>query len=279
VNVPGPPDFIRPAQATDVPETAADLLHALATDPEGVFAAGREGTAVLGLAAGAVRADVLSVVHLEVARAARGKGAGAALWAAVWSYGASRGARTVEFLQPADEATLGFLLGMGLPVRGVALRLRASSPRLPAASQLLLTPMPQGAPLTGWVADLDRETRGFPRSADWSFWARRGSELFAARRRGRPVAIGALTLTPKHAALGPIASATPETASELLLALAGEAIRRKAVRMEVTLPSEARLLLAAALRAGFRLVGSFPLLGGRSRGDLRKYAASPTAFF
>jgi hypothetical protein len=68
-------------------------------------------------------------------------------------------------------------------------------------------------------------------------------------------------------------------AAEILLALAAEAARRGTAEIEVTLPSEARVSLAKALRTGFRLVGSFPLLGGRARGDLRRYVASSTAFF
>ncbi|MGE5344552.1 MAG: GNAT family N-acetyltransferase [Acidithiobacillales bacterium] len=271
--------MVRPAGEGDLPKGAADLRHALLTDPDGVFAACGEGTVAAGIAAGVVRGDVLTVVHFEVAREARGRGIGSALWAAVRSYGVSRGARTVEFVRPADEATLGFLLRAGLPVRGVALRLRAESHRALAGPEVPLTPMQPGPALTGWVADLDRETRGFPRSVDWSVWSRSGSELFAARRRGRPVAIGALTLSPEHASLGPVAAATPEAASELVLALAAKALRHGTARIEVTLPSEARLPLAEALRAGFRLAGSFPLLAGRSRGDLRRYAASPTAFF
>lgn len=273
---PGP---IRLARESDVPEGAPDLLHALATDPDGVFAAGEEGEVAQGLGAGVVRGDVLQVVHLEVARAARGKGAGAALWSAVRSYGASRGARAVEFARPADKATLGFLLAAGIPIRGLALRLRALSPRVPAEPQVPLVPVTPGVALTGWIADLDRETRGFPRSVDWRFWGRGGSELLAMRRHGRPVAIAALTFTSRSAVLGPIAAATPEAASEFLLALTDEAIRRGATRVEVTLPSEARLPLAAALRASFRFTGDFPLLGGRGQGDLRRYAASPTAFF
>jgi GNAT superfamily N-acetyltransferase len=279
VSGPDPPPLIRPALGTELREETPDLAHAFATDPEGVFAAGVEGSPPLGLGAGAVRGDVLQIVHLEVTRAARGKGVGPALWNAVRSYGVSRGTRTLEFVRPADEATVGFLLGAGLPVRGVALRLRASSFRPADAPRLPFVPLPPGAALTGWVADLDRETRGFPRSADWRLWARRGAELFALRLHGRPVAVGALTPSPRRAALGPVAGATPEMAAELLLALAAEAARRGTAGIEITLPSEARVPLAEALRAGFRLVGSFPLLGGRNRGDLRRYAASSTAFF
>jgi GNAT superfamily N-acetyltransferase len=279
VNGPVPPRLVRLARQSDLPEKASDLLHAFATDPEGVFTAGAEGAPPPGLAAGVVRGDVLQIVYLEVARAARGKGVGPALFAAVCSYGAARGVHALEFVQPADEATLGFLLGAGLPVRGVALRLRASSLRATGVPRLVLTSLPPGAALTGWVADLDRETRGFPRTPDWGFWTRRGTELFAVRRRGRPVAIGALTFAPRRAVLGPVAAGTPDAAVEILLALAAEGVRRDAAEIEVTLPSEARLLLAEALRAGFHLAGTFPLLGGRVRGALRRYAASPTAFF
>jgi hypothetical protein len=129
------------------------------------------------------------------------------------------------------------------------------------------------------VAALDRETRGFSRTADWSFWMRRGTELFAMRRGGRPEGMGAVTLDRGRAALGPVEAATPEKAATLLLALAAVARVRGAADILVTLPAEARLLVQAALQAGFRLAGSFPVLAGRTRGDLRRYAASPTAFF
>lgn len=270
---------VRPARESDLPREATDLRHALVTDPEGLFAVGAEGAAPEGLAAGAVRGDLLQIVHLEVSRSARGHGVGAALFSAVRAYGASRGARGIEFAQPADEATLGFLLGIGLPIRGVAVRLRTRSIRAGAEAPLHLVPVPPGAPLSGWVADLDRETRGFARTPDWAFWARRDDALFSTRRRGRPEAIGALAVTGREVAVGPVAAATPEAAAGLLVALAAEATRRGAAAVRVTLPAEARLLLERALGCGFRVEGTFPLLSSRARGDFRRYAASPTAFF
>jgi GNAT superfamily N-acetyltransferase len=270
---------VRPVRESDLPEDAADLRHAFATDPEGTFAVGAEGVPPEGLAAGVVRGELLQIVHLEVSRSARGRGVGAALFAAVRGYGASRGARGVEFMQGTDEVTLGFLLGLGLPVRGVAIRLRARTLRAGAGVPSLLVPVPSGAPFSGWVADLDRETRGFARTPDWAFWARRGSVLFSTRRRGRPEAIGALATSGRGAAVGPVAAATPEAAAGLLIALAAEAIRRGAGEVRVTTPAEARLLLEHVLGCGFRVEGTFPLLSTRARGDLRRYAASPTAFF
>lgn len=270
---------VRSARESDLPKDAADLRHALATDPEGLFAVGTEGEAPEGLAAGAVRGEVLQIVHLEVSRSARGRGVGAALFAGVRAWGASLGARGIEFARPADEATLGFLLGLGLPVRGVAVRLRARSIRAGSEAPLLLVPVPPGAPLSGWVADLDRETRGFARGPDWAFWRRQGEELFSTRRRGRPEAIGALSVRGREATVGPVAAATPEAAAGLLVSLALEAVRREAGVIRVTVPAEARLLLERTLGCGFHVEGTFPLLSSRARGDLRRYAASPTAFF
>ena len=41
------------------------------------------------------------------------------------------------------------------------------------------------AGLAGWVADLDRETRGFVRTPEWTHWIRaRGAEVFTLRSRG-----------------------------------------------------------------------------------------------
>ncbi len=270
---------VRAAREGDLPKEAADLRHALTTDPEGIFAAGAEGAPPEGLVAGAVRGDLLQIVHLEVARSARGRGAGAALFSAVRAYGAARGTRAIEFARPADGATLGFLLGVGLPMRGVALQLATRSLRGGDDVPPPLVPVPPGAPLSGWVADLDRETRGFARTPDWTFWARRGTALFSLRRRGRPEAIGALAATGEVGAVGPVAAATPEAATELLLALAGEAARRGARVIRVTLPAEARLPLERALARGFRVEATFPLLSSRARGDFRRYAASPSSFF
>ncbi len=270
---------VRPAREEELPPGAEDLRHALATDPDGVFAAGESGKPPLGLAAGVARGETLSIVHLDVAPRARGRGVGGALFAALRSYGASRGTRAVEFAREGDAAALGFLLGAGLPVRGLALLLRARTPVPARGSAAALHPVPPGAPLSGWVAALDRETRGFSRTADWAFWTRRGTELFSARRGGRPEGIGGLTLGRGRAFLGPVEASTPAATAEILLALAAEARRREAAELLVTLPGEARVPLQAALAAGFRLAGTFPLLGGRWRGDPRRYAASGTAFF
>ena len=277
VSVPSVP--VHPAREEDLPPEAGDLLHALATDPEGVVVARDEVRGVvLGLAAVVARGDVLSLVHLDVTRAARGKGVGVALFSAVRAYGASRGTRRLAFAREADDATLGFLLGEGLPVRGLALRLRARS-FPPGDAAIPLSPLVAGAPLSGWVAALDRETRGFSRTADWSWWMRHGTEAFAARRGGRPEGVGAMRLDGRQAFLGPVEADTPAAAAALLIALAAEARRRGASEILITLPAEARLLLTEALRAGFRLAGTFPILAGPAPGDLRRYAASPTAFF
>ncbi len=270
---------VRPAREEDFPAGAEDLRHALATDPDGVFAAGEAARPPLGLAAGVARGETLSIIHLDVAPRARGRGVGGALFAALRSYGASRGTRAIEFAREGDAAALGFLLGAGLPVRGLALRLRARTAVAARGPAPTLHPVPAGAPLSGWVAALDRETRGFARTPDWTCWTRRGTELFSSRRGGRPEGIGGLTFEGGRALLGPVEAATPAAAAELLLALAAEARGRQAAELLVTLPGEARLPLQAALSAGFRLAGTFPLLGGRWRGDPRRYTASGTAFF
>jgi len=279
VSVPREPVPIRPAVERDLPREAADLHHALATDPEGLFAASEGDGPLLGLAAGAVRGEVLVVLHLDVAARARGRGAGHALFAAVREYGAARGARHVEFMRPAEPETLGFLLSTGLPVRGLALMLRASLRTAPAAPAESLVPVAAGAPLAGWVADLDRETRGHARPADWDAWMHRGAAVLALRRRGRPEALGAIFVTGSAAALGPVEAKTPAAAAEMVPLLLAEARARGASSATLTLPDGARLLLTAAFRARFRLRAVFPILSSRPRGDFRRYAASPTAWF
>jgi GNAT superfamily N-acetyltransferase len=273
------PVSVRLAEEQEIPRGAVHLLDAFGTDPDGFFAASDGAGPPVGLAAGAVREDVLVVLHLDVTARARGRGAGHALFAAVREYGASRGARHLEFLRPAGPETLGFLLSTGLPVRGLALRLRASLRAAPAAPAEALAPVPSGAPLAGWVADLDRETRGHARAADWEAWSRRGAAVLALRRRGRPEALGALFVTGRAAAIGPVEARTPAAAAEMIPLLAGEARSRGALAATLTLPDGARLPLAAAFRARFRLAALYPLLASRTRGDFRRYAASPTPLF
>jgi GNAT superfamily N-acetyltransferase len=272
---------VQSALEEDLPRAVGDLRHALATDPDGLFAARDGSGAVLGLAAGAVRGDVLLILHLDVAQRARGRGIGRALHAAVGAYGAARGAHQLEFLRPAEAETLGFLLSTGLPVRSVALKLRVTLRRPEAAPSPggELVPVGPGAPLGGWVADLDRETRGHARGVDWNVWLRRGVSVVSLRRKGRPEAVGALTMTAKSAAIGPIEGRTPAAAAEILPLLLTEARRLGALSATLTVPADAAALLGAALKARFRLESSFPLLASRLRGDFRRYAASATAFF
>ena len=279
---PRKPVPVRIAEEEDLPRGAVDLRHALATDPDGLFAASDETGPLLGLAAGAVRGDVLVVLHLDVAARARGRGAGQALFAAVRAYGAARGARHLEFLRPAEPETLGFLLSTGLGVRGLGLRLRAtlrSAAVAPAAPPGTLVPVAAGAPLVGWVADLDRETRGHARAADWAAWMHRGAAVLALRKNGRPEALGALFIAGDAAALGPIEARTPAGAAEMIPLLVAAAQERGAASATLTLPDGASLPLAAAFRERFRLETTFPLLANRPRGDFRRYAASPTPLF
>ena len=282
VSAPREPIPVRPAEERDLPRGEAELCHALATDPDGLFAASDGSGPLLGLAAGVVRGDVLVLLHLDVAARARGRGAGHALFAAVRAYGASRGARHLEFLRPAEPETLGFLLSTGLAVRGLGLRLRASlrgAATAPAVPAEVLVPVAAGAPLAGWVADLDRETRGHARAADWSAWMQRGTEVLALRRRGRPEALGALFVAGGAARLGPVEARTPAAAAEMIPLLVAAARERGASSAALTLPDGARLPLAVAFRERFRLEAAFPLLASRPRGDFRRYAASPTPLF
>ena len=282
VSDPRKPVPVRLAEERDLPRGEADLRHALATDPDGLFAASDDAGPLLGLAAGVVRGDVLVVLHLDVATRARGRGTGHALFAAVRAYGAARGAGHLEFLRPAEPETLGFLLSTGLAVRGLGLRLRATlrgAAATPAAPPGTLVPVAAGAPLAGWVADLDRETRGHARAADWAAWMHRGAAVLALRRKGRPEALGTLFVTGDAAALGPIEARTPAGAAEMIPLLVAAARERGAASATLTLPDGARLPLAAAFRERFRLETTFPLLASRPRGDFRRYAASPTPLF
>jgi hypothetical protein len=101
-----------------------------------------------------------------------------------------------------------------------------------------------GAPLSGWIAALDRETRGFARPRDWGRCAE-GGRLVSLKRGGRPVALGAWQEGASGSAtpLGPIAAKTPEAASDLFSLLAA---RSSGKRLSLALPEEARMLLLAA---------------------------------
>ncbi len=253
----------------------ADLLHARETDPEGsLLAVDQEGRPV-GSALAVVREDALLLLALSVTAEWRGQGIGSALLAAARAYGAARGARALDVLAPEDPSTLAFFFRAGLSVRSVVLDLTATTSDAAAPSGASLHTVPSGPSLYGWIATLDRETRGFARPREWARWAQEG-RVFSWRRSGRPVAIGAWQTGPAGVALGPIAARTPEGAADFLPLLAS---RAGGGRFSLALPAEARALLAAARHLGFRPVSTRVLLAESRRGDLRRYAGGGGVFF
>jgi GNAT superfamily N-acetyltransferase len=265
---------IRPARPGEAPPDA-DLAHARATDPDGAFVASDPEGRVCGWAAVAVREDALLLLALEVSPAHRGKGVGRALLAAARAYGAARGARAMEVLAPEDSSALSFFLRAGLSLRTLVLGLAVEASEVSQAPPPSLHAVGAGASLYGWIAALDRETRGFARPRDWARWAAAG-HVVSQKRGGRAVAIGTWSTGPSGAALGPIAARTPEAAAELLpllVPLAGGS------RFSLALPAEARALLLAAASLGFRAVTTRVLLADRRRGDLRRYAGGGGLFF
>jgi GNAT superfamily N-acetyltransferase len=277
----------RPGEAVP-PLGDADLAHARATDPDGAVVARDAEGRVVGTASAAVREDTLLLLALDVGTAHRGKGVGRTLLAAARAYGAARGARALEVLAPDEPSSLAFFLRAGLSVRALVLGMEAvapgdfGAPGAPARGAPLALVGP-GAPLSGWIAALDRETRGFARPRDWGRRAADG-HVVSLRRGGRPVAVGAwheetkgeAKEEAKVTALGPIAAKTPEAAADLLLLLAA---RFPGKRLTLALPSEARMLLLAAGTLGFRAVSTRALLTDRRRGDLRRYAGGGGRFF
>jgi GNAT superfamily N-acetyltransferase len=268
---------VHQARAIDLEGAGDDLVHAFDTDPDGAFLARSPSGATIGRAAGVVRGDTLQLVELFVEPAERGRGVGRALFDAVRAYGASRGARHIETVSPNDPATLGFLLRRGLPVRTLVLRLETAGARA-SAREDALSPVTAGAALSGWVADLDRETRGVSREKEWAHWMRSiGGGVFALSRRGRPEAVGAIRMSDAVTRIGPVEGRSPEAAASLIEALSVRAPSGKPVLLD--LPEAARTLLAAAFTFGFRLSEILLVLSSRSKGDLRRMAASGTAFF
>jgi len=255
-----------------------DLVHAATTDPDGFLVARRSGKGV-GLGAAIVREGVLQVVRLWVAPQERGRGTGRALLAALKAYGRSRRARGVELPVPLDPPALGLAQRSGLPLSTLFLRLEASGGELTGrcaghVREAGLFPLPSGTALTGWVASLDRETRGFARPADWAAWiARERSHVLAVRVRGHPEAVGIERRTRGRSSLGPIAARTPEAGAEMLTILAARAAAASR-RVGLTLPEEARVLHEAAHGLGFRVRSSFALFSDARHGDFRRYAAA-----
>jgi GNAT superfamily N-acetyltransferase len=253
----------------------ADLLHARATDPEGALVAVDPEGRVLGSAAAAVREDALLLLALDVKAEYRGKGVGSALLAAARAYGAARGARALDVLLPQDTSSLSFFFRAGLSLRTLVLDMTAELPGLPPAGASSLHAVSPGASLYGWIAALDRETRGFARPRDWARWAQEG-HVVSWKRGGRPVALGAWHPGTRETALGPIAARVPEGAADFLPLLAS---RVGGKRFSLALPAEARVLLNAAATLGFAPVSTRVLLGERRSGDLRRYAGGGGLFF
>ena len=135
-----------------------------------------------------------------------------------------------------------------------------------------------GAALSGWVADLDRETRGFARVPEWERAVAAG-EVLALRRRGRPEAVGALRRAGARAWIGPAVARSPESAAQLLLALAARAGASGAARLFVRVPAESAALLEAARRLSLAAEDATPLLALHRRGDFRRLAGAPGPLF
>jgi len=265
---------IRPAGPGETPPDA-DLLHARATDPEGALVAVDQQGRIVGSAQAAVREEALLLLALDVRAGCHGKGVGSALLAAARAYGAARGARALEVVAPHDPSSLAFFFRAGLSLRTVVLDLEAELPGLGPGPGTALQAVSPGASLYGWIAALDRETRGFARPRDWARWAEEGRAV-SHKRAGRPVALGAWHPGPQGTALGPIAARAPEGASDLLPLLAS---RAGGTRFTLALPAEARALLKTARSLGFQAVSTRLLLGERRRGDLRRYAGGGGLIF
>ncbi len=269
------PWAVRTARSGDWPKGAPDAAL-FATDPDGLFVATAPDGRVLGRAAAAVREDALLVARLEVEAEARLRGIGRALFEAAAAYGASRRARAIEALAGETPGGVAFLLKAGLAPRTLTLRLAGAPPG--DAPGPGLEPVTPGPALAGWVAALDREARGFSRTPEWERAALSG-EVLALRRRGRPVAVGALRRAGRTAWIGPVVGTSPDAAARLFLDLAARAGASGAGRIACRVPAESAALLSAARRAGLAAEDARPLLATRRRGDFRRLSGSPGPLF
>ena len=238
----------------------------MAVDQEGRLA---------GSAVAAVREDALLLLALDVNATHRGRGIGSALLAATRAYGAARRARSLEVLAPSDPSCLAFFFRAGLSLRTLVLEMTAEVSDLAPGPGASLHTVSPGASLYGWIAALDRETRGFARPRDWARWAQAG-HVVSWKRGSRPVALGAWHRGSRGTALGPIAARSPEGAADFLPLLASRAGGK---RFSLALPAEARALLVTAASLGFQPAATRVLLGERRRGDLRRYAGGGGLFF
>lgn len=277
---------IRPAAPLDLAGLGAELLHAAATDPDGflVARAHPEGP-VVGRGVAVLRGETLLLLDLFVSPPERGHGIGTALFFSLKAYGRSRGARAFECAPPNELSSVAFLLKREVPLRSLVCRLSTNltlgdPPRL-RSGEWTLSPVPLGPALSGWVADLDREVRGFARTAEWNFWLknRKGNEVWALRRHGRPEGIARLSFDGKRASLGPIQTGRAADFAAIWSFLLSRARALGAESATVAIPAASRLGLAAAYAANLRLVETTPFFSTLPRGDLRRYSGSGGVFF
>lgn len=275
---------IRPGLAEEMAREG-DIAQLFATNPDGFLVAeGIEGSP-RGEVACLVRDDVLVLAHLEVREDRRGAGVGTALLSAAKEFGRSRGARSLELLAPDEPEVLGFFLKRGLAMKSAVFALGAAVRDIAVeegrgAADVSFAPLAEGAGLSGWVASLDRETRGFARTSEWTWWLRtRTAEVWSLKRRGRPEGIAAMRTAGDIVLLGPVETRLPAWSALALSHLASRARTSSAARVLALVPAEARLVLAAAFSSGLRLERTHVLFGSKSRGDLRRYAGSGSLFF
>lgn len=275
---------VRPLRPDDLPAPDPGSRHAARTDPEGSFLALDPEKGPVGRASGVVRGETLQLVRLEVRPEERGRGAGTALLDAVKAYGRARGAKALETVAPAaDAGTLGFLLRRGVPARSLAFDLAARagdvSPGPLEGSEVTLAPLAAEG-LSGWVADLDRETRGFVRTPDWIEWlGREGVDGWALKRRGRPEGVAVQGRNGSRAFIGPIEARSAAAVAEVIPVLARRAVASGARSLTLLVPAEARPALQAGLGSGFRVAATWAVLSTRVRGDPRRYVASGEGLF
>jgi GNAT superfamily N-acetyltransferase len=216
----------------------------------------------VGFSSAIVRADVWFLSQLWVLPERHAGGIGSALLDEALAWGRGRGARTFSVVaSPHPAAQLMYLRASMFPV-WVQHELTGSErpPPAPPDEVYALTEA------DGWVDELDREIRGYPRPEDHAFWRRQTTGL-ALRRDGVPIGY---VYVWDEGKVGPAAAHQPQDLVPLI----------QAARAHVggpatfSVPSTNWTALRELISLGFAPMGSNTFMASRPFTDGTRYLSS-----